>query len=135
MSQSLIAELLESRLADWADSQGLPVAYANIAFDPPPGIYLESHVMPAATEAIDLSRRAQVFRGVFQINVVVPAGDGKRDGSKIAESIIALFPEGQEMSEGDFSCYINSAPSAFSAIPNDISYTIPVSMSYRADIS
>jgi len=135
MSQLIIAELLESRLALWAEAQGLPVAYENIAFNPSDGPYLESHVMPATTEAIDLSRQAKVMRGVYQVNVVVPAGDGKSDAGRIADGIIETFPEGQEMSDGELTCYINSVPSAFPAITSDINYTVPVSMSYRADIS
>lgn len=135
MSQQVITQLLEARLGEWAEAQELQVAFDNIGFSPPDGIYLESHVMPATTTAIDLSRQAKVFRGVYQINVIAPAGAGKSAGGLIAEQLIQLFPENQEMSDGGLTCYINSAPSAFAGISSDISYTIPVSMSYRADIS
>lgn len=135
MSQQAITQLLEERLGEWAEAQGVQVAYDNIEFNPPDGIYLESHVMPATTTAIDLSRQAKVFRGVYQINVISPAGTGKSAGSLFAEQLIQLFPENQEMSDGGLTCYINSAPSVFAGISSDTSYTIPVSMSYRADIS
>ena len=135
MSQQAITQLLEERLGEWAEAQGVQVAYDNIEFNPPDGIYLESHVMPATTTAIDLSRQAKVFRGVYQINVIAPAGTGKSAGGLIAEQLIQLFPENQEMSDGVLTCFINSVPSAFAGISSDTSYTIPVSMSYRADIS
>lgn len=135
MSQQAITQLLEARLGNWAETQGLQVAFDNIGFTPPDGIYLESHVMPATTTAIDLSRKAKVFRGVYQINVIAPAGTGKSAGGSIAEQLIDLFPENQEMSDGELTCFINSAPSAFAGISTDTSYTIPVSMSYRADVS
>ena len=135
MSQQAITQLLEARLSEWAEAKGLKVAFDNIEFSPPDGIYLESHVMPATTTAIDLSRQAKVFRGVYQINVISPAGTGKSAGGLIAEQLIQLFPETQEMSDGGLTCYINSEPSAFAGISSDTSYTIPVSMSYRADIS
>lgn len=135
MSQQAITQLLEARLSEWAEAQGLQVAFDNIGFSPPDGIYLESHVMPATTTAIDLSRQAKVFRGVYQINVIAPAGTGKSAGGSIAEELIDLFPENQEMSDGKLTCFINSVPSAFAGISSDTSYTIPVSMSYRADIS
>lgn len=135
MSQQAITQLLEARLSEWAEAKGLKVAFDNIEFSPPDGIYLESHVMPATTVTIDLSRQAKVFRGVYQINVIAPAGTGKSAGGLIAEQLIQLFPENQEMSDFGLTCYINSAPSAFAGITTDTSYTIPVSMSYRADIS
>jgi len=135
VSQQAITQLLEARLSEWAEAQGLQVAFDNIGFSPPDGIYLESHVMPATTTAIDLSRQAKVFRGVYQINVIAPAGTGKSAGGSIAEELIDLFPENQEMSDGKLTCFINSVPSAFAGISSDTSYTIPVSMSYRADIS
>jgi hypothetical protein len=135
MSQQAITQLLETRLSEWAEAQGLQVAFDNIGFSPPDGIYLQSHVMPATTTAIDLSRQAKVFRGVYQINVIAPAGTGKSAGGLIAEQLIQLFPENQEMSDGVLTCFINSVPSAFAGISSDTSYTIPVSMSYRADIS
>ncbi|PKE30959.1 hypothetical protein CWS43_09770 [Rahnella sp. AA] len=135
MSQQAITQLLEARLGNWAETQGLQVAFDNIEFTPPDGIYLESQVMPATTTAIDLSRKAKVFRGVYQINVIAPAGTGKSAGGSIAEQLIDLFPENQEMSDGELTCFINSAPSAFAGISTDTSYTIPVSMSYRADVS
>lgn len=135
MSQQVITQLLEGRLGEWAEAKGLKVAFDNIEFSPPDGIYLESHVMPATTVTIDLSRQAKVFRGVYQINVIAPAGTGKSAGGLIAEQLIQLFPENQEMSDFGLTCYINSAPSAFAGITTDTSYTIPVSMSYRADIS
>jgi len=135
VSQQAITQLLEARLGNWAETQGLQVAFDNIGFTPPDDIYLESHVMPATTTAIDLSRKAKVFRGVYQINVIAPAGTGKSAGGSIAEQLIDLFPENQEMSDGELTCFINSAPSAFAGISTDTSYTIPVSMSYRADVS
>ncbi|MFU2317795.1 DUF4128 domain-containing protein [Rahnella sp. PCH160] len=135
MSQQVITQLLEARLGEWAEAQGLQVAFDNIGFSPPDGIYLESHVMPATTAAIDLSRQAMVFRGVYQINIIAPAGTGKSAGGLIAEQLIQLFPENQEMSDVGLTCYINSVPSAFAGISTETSYTIPVSMSYRADIS
>ncbi|MBU9818426.1 hypothetical protein J1782_00780 [Rahnella sp. BCC 1045] len=74
MSQQVKTQLLEARLGEWTEARRLPVAFDNIGFNPPDGIYLESHVMPATTTAIDLSRQAKVFRGVYQINVIAPAG-------------------------------------------------------------
>jgi hypothetical protein len=132
VSQQVITQLLEARLSEWAEVKGLKVAFDNIAFSPSDGIYLESHVMPATTTAIDLSRQAKVFRGVYQINVISPAGTGKSAGGLIAEQLIQLFPENQEISDGVLTCYINSVPSAFAGISSDTSYTIPVSMSYWA---
>lgn len=135
MSRPDITGMLEARLGEWADAQALPVAYENISFDPPGGVYLESHDMPAAPYAIDLSLRSKVFIGVYQVSVVIPAAQGRASGKAIASQIEALFANGTEMQGDGFSCYINGEPAQYAGITNDTTYTIPISMNYRADIS
>ncbi|WP_075180583.1 phage tail terminator-like protein [Pantoea sp. 1.19] len=135
MSRPDIIGLLEARLGEWADAQGLPVAYDNIAFDPPRGIYLTSHDMPASPYAIDLSQRCKVFMGVYQINVVIPAAQGRAEGRAIAAQIEALFANGTEVQGEGFICYVSGEPAQYAGISTDNAWTIPVSINYRADIS
>lgn len=134
MSRPDITGLLEARLGGWADLQGIPVAYENVSFDPPAGIYLESHDLPATPYAIDLAQKCKVFIGVYQVSVVIPAGQGRAAGMAIADSVEALFPNGTEMHGDGFICYISSEPARYSGVGNGVSYTIPISMNYRADL-
>ncbi|OKP17060.1 DUF4128 domain-containing protein [Serratia fonticola] len=134
MSHTHIAALLEARLGEWADAHNIPVAWENIVMDPPDGLYLQAYAMPATTTAIDLAEKLHVLPGVWQINVVAPAGDGTGPARDLADHIAALFPLGMMLTEGPLTCYIHTPPTIYRGIPSDTRYVIPVSMSYRADI-
>lgn len=144
--QSLrIAELLESRVAVFAKAQGVQVAWENIPFTPPQDKpYLRLFVLPAATQSIDLAAQAKTYRGILQVNVIAMAGSGVGDSRSIAQLIADDFPEGQLLRDGDLSVYVNSQPIIHPGIQDrassgptsgsgSISYTIPISISYRAD--
>lgn len=135
MSRPDITGLLESRLGEWAEQQGLQVAWDNIPFNPPDDIYLTSHDMPATPYAIDLSQQCKVFIGVYQVNVVIPAAQGRERGRNIASQIEALFENGTELSGEGFSCYISGEPAQYAGVATETTYTLPVSLNYRADIS
>ncbi|AAM85761.1 hypothetical protein CQP30_16995 [Yersinia pestis] len=134
MSTQRITALLEKRLGEWAAIKGIPLAAENVSFDDTGTMYLQSHVMPATTDAIDLAQVSRVFRGVYQININVKAGGGKSKSHIIAAELIELFNLNTELTDGVVTCYINSVPSQFPSITNGISYTTPISMSYRADV-
>ena len=119
-----IASALAARLGAWADAEGISVAWDNVPFTPPANeMYLAVHDMPVTPRTIDLGLRCRTYSGVYQINVVALAG-------RVAE----LFPEGQEIAGKDFTCWISSAPAIFRGVPSPVSYTVPVSLNYRADI-
>lgn len=133
MSVVKITTLLENKLFSVAKSLGLKVASENIQFDPPSGIYLQSFILPAETLGLGLAGKMEVLKGVFQVNVSAPAGSGKTKPGAIVDAIIEAFPSNLELSDGEFSVYINSTPSQFPPIPDNVRYLIPISMSYRAD--
>ncbi|WP_255211702.1 phage tail terminator-like protein [Pseudescherichia vulneris] len=139
-----ITGLLESRVAVIAASLGLPIAWPNIAFDPPDGPYARVYVLPAQTVGQDLEGQIRTYQGILQVNIIVPAGSGVTQTRELAQSIADAFPEGLPLVEGDLTVYINGPPQVRSPIqdrptsaPNgssgSITYTIPVSMQYRAD--
>ncbi|QCT21758.1 hypothetical protein FEM41_19925 [Jejubacter calystegiae] len=130
-----ISAVLSARLGQWADSQGIPVAWDNVAFEPPSGApYLAAHDMPATPRTLDLSLTCRTFPGVYQINVVVPAGSGRSSAGALARQIAALFPEGQELAGDGFTCWVSGPPAIFAGVTTDTTYTVPVSLNYRADI-
>lgn len=136
MSHTRIAALLEARLGEWADAHDIPVAWENNSFDPPnEGLYLQAYAMPATTTTIDLAEKLHVLPGVWQINVIAKAGKGVEPARELADQIAALFPVGLAMTEGTLICYIHTPPTVHRGIPSDTRYVIPVSMSYRADIT
>lgn len=131
-----ITTALETMLGTWADGEGVPLALDNIQFDPPTdGLYLISHDMPARPYSIDLAGECRVYPGVYQVSVVAPAGNGKALARALARRVAALFPENQEIPGDGFSAWVTSPPAIYPGVPDGVSYTIPVSINYRADIS
>lgn len=140
-----IADLLESRVAIIAESLGLPIAWPNIAFTPPDDApYGRVYVLPAQTVGQDLEGQLRTYQGILQLNIIAPAGSGVTLARGLAKSVADAFPEGLPLVDGDLTVYINGPPQVRQPIqdrptssPNgttgSITYTIPVSMQYRAD--
>lgn len=130
---STISELLESHLYTIANQLNLQIVYENIAATPNDEIYLKSNILPAITTSFDLDGESRIYKGVYQVSVVAPINTGKSRSQQIVESIIKHFQFNLELKKGTFSLYINSVPSAYPAITDKTTYTIPISMNYRAD--
>lgn len=131
-----IAAALATRLGEWADAEGIPVAWENVPFTPPSdAFYLAVHDMPATPRTVDHGLRCRIYSGVYQINVVAPVGIGRTDVVALADRVAELFPEGQEIEGRGFTCWIDQTPGVFRGITTSVSYTVPVSLNYRADIS
>ncbi|WP_024559326.1 phage tail terminator-like protein [Franconibacter pulveris 1160] len=131
-----ITTALEAILGTWAESEGVPVAWDNIQFEPPTdALYLISHDMPARPYSIDLAGECRVYPGVYQVSVVAPAGSGKTQARALALRVAALFPENEEIPGDGFSAWVTSPPAIYPGVPDGVSFTIPVSINYRADIS
>ena len=131
-----IASALAARLGTWADAEGISVAWENVPFTPPANeMYLAVYDMPATPRTVDLGLRCRIYSGVYQINVVAPVGTGRTDVVSLADRVAELFPEGQEIEGRGFTCWIDQTPGVFRGITSSVSYTVPVSLNYRADIS
>ena len=140
-----IAELLESRVAIIAESLGLPIAWPNIAFTPPDDApYGRVYVLPAQTVGQDLEGQLRTYQGILQLNIIAPAGSGVTLARGLTKSVADAFPEGLPLVDGNLTVYINGPPqvrqpiqdrptSASNGSSGSITYTIPVSMQYRAD--
>ena len=130
-----IASALAARLGAWADAEGISVAWENVPFTPPANeMYLAVHDMPVTPRTIDLGLRCRTYSGVYQINVVAPAGSGRTSVVALADRVAELFPEGQEIEGRGFTCWIDQTPGVFRGITTSVSYIVPVSLNYRADI-
>lgn len=104
-------------------------------FTPPANeMYLAVHDIPVTPRTIDLGLRCRTYSGVYQINVVAPAGSGRTSVVAGGQSS-GIVPEGLEIAGKDFTCWISSAPGIFRGVPTPVSYTVPVSLNYRADIT
>jgi hypothetical protein len=128
-----ITATFDAVLGAWADAVSMPVAWDNVPFDPPSdAAYLVSHDMPASPYSIDLAGCCRIHPGVYQINVVVPAGSGRASAKEIASQVAALFPLNQTLSGEGFTAIVISPPAIYSGIQDGVSYTVPVSIRYQA---
>lgn len=134
MSHRTIRRLYEGRLASWADSMGYPVAYQNSPFTPQSGqLYLRTFLIPADTGSDDLAGEHRRYQGLFQVNVVSPAGQGSGQAETIVMQLADLFPVNMLLSDGDFSVQIVEPVAQGPEIQDATEYTTPASFSYRAD--
>lgn len=130
-----IPATLNAFLGVWADQHGIPLYLDNISDDKAPATYLEAHDLPATPQTLDLALSCHVYRGVYQVNVVLPAGTGTAQGRYLARQVAARFAEGVGIDGEDFTCWIAGPPAIYAGIlnPRKTHYTIPVSIPYRVD--
>lgn len=133
MSQKLIRQLYEQRLATWAATKSLPVAWQNVPFTPPAGTYLRAFLLPADTDSIDLAGAHRGYAGVFQVNIVAPEGQGSGAADTLADELDELFPNNLPLNSGAFGVQTITPCSAGPAIQDGTRYAIPVWFRYRAD--
>lgn len=133
MTTQRITQLFETKLAVVASALNLKIAMENIVFEPNKNIYLRSHILPASTDVIDLAGTMKVYKGVFQVDIVAPAGTGKTKAGNIADIIIEAFPNNLELSEREFTVWIDGEPNRMRALSDSTRYLIPVSIDYRAN--
>ena len=132
MSTKLIRSLYEQRLAAWAAARSLPVAWQNVSFTPPAsGIYLRAFLLPATTDVPDLAGEYPIYRGVFQISIVAPSGQGSGAAEQLVEDVAAEFPADLLLTAGALSVMIVSPCSQGPAIHDGTSYMVPVSFTYE----
>jgi hypothetical protein len=134
VSTAAIRQAFEARLKAWADARvpPLPVAWQNVAFDPPAGTYLESFLLPAGKLSRSLDGSVKVYRGVFQVTVVLPAGTGPGAAEAIESELETLFAESAPMQQGSLRIHVTSPMSSSPAIQREERYAVPVSAAYTA---
>lgn len=135
MSHNTVRALFEARLEQWAKTKGLHVQYENDStYDPADGdTYLEAFTLPALTGSETLDGIHREYRGIFQVNVVTAAGTGAAAGRALGEELAALYPLNDRLSKGSFTVQIIEPMAQARGISEPTTYTIPVSLTYRAD--
>lgn len=136
MSTPKIRQLLETRAKAFADANSLPVVWQNV---PAPSIdpgttYLRVFILPANNDSETLEGEHIAYRGVLQIDVVTPINTGAGAAEAIAESIANYFPNNLRITGSSIVPHIVAPPSIAPALQNPESFTVPVSIRYRADL-
>ena len=134
MSHRIIRSLLEARLAAWAKTKNLRVAYQNVSFDPGDAeTYLTTATLPALTDSLTLAGDHREYTGIFQVSVVTPAGKGAGAGEALADELAVLYPLNDRLSKDSFTVQVITPVAMARAIPADSTFTVPTSFTYRAD--
>jgi hypothetical protein len=134
MSHRKIRLLYQARLADWAQAQGLRVAYQGVAFDPEDGeTYLQAYLLPAGTDDNTLGGDLKTYTGIFQVNVVTPSGSGPTAAEDLVDELADLFPLYLRLGDVDFTVIVLTPVEQGPGIVNDPTYTVSASFQYRAD--
>lgn len=133
MSQARIRAAFETRLAAWAQAQGLPVVWQNAAASLPHAAHLRAFLLPAQTLCLDLQGKHRGWRGVFQVSVFCPPGTGARQAEGIAQALDELFPAALCMEQSGLIVQITAPVSSSAAIQETDWYCLPVSCRYAAD--
>lgn len=132
MSIRTIRAALEGRLATWAATQSLPVAYQNVPFNPPAGTYLRAFILPAQTHSDDLQGTHRGYRGIWQVNIDAPIGVGPGAAEAIAVLLDALYPVNLRIGTSPI-VHIITPMSTGPALQDSDRFTLPVFCQYRAD--
>lgn len=133
--KAIIRAAFEKTLADWAAAQtpAIPVAYENVAFKPPAtGPYLRCFLLPADTVDNTLAGQMSEYRGLFQVNVVFPAGTGPVGAEVLTAAIAALFPAKSRLTYSGQFVAITTPMRERPALQDVATYTIPMDCRYTA---
>lgn len=133
--KAVIRAAFEKTLADWAAAQtpAIPVAYENVAFKPPAtGPYLRCFLLPADTVDNTLSGQLSEYRGLFQVNVVCPAGMGPVGAEVLTAAIASLFPAKSRLNYAGKTVTIATPMRERPALQDVAAYTIPMDCRYAA---
>jgi hypothetical protein len=125
---------LAARLDAFVSAYPIDVAYPNINFMPRPRMpYLRPWMLPAPTISASLIAPGSMdFKGIFQIDVFWPAGQGLIQALEKSAAIIAHFATTRLIYQDGFAVQINEAPYASPAMQEPGWVHIPVSIRFRA---
>lgn len=131
MSIVAIESALEERLMTLASPP--LIAWEDVAFEPTTGQgYLRVHHLHNTPRDFTLVGDAAERLGIFQVDVVWPAGRGKVEAKQMAEQVAALFAPVQSLDAGNHRVDLTRTPSIAGGMPDEGWYTVPVSINWRA---
>lgn len=129
---SAVADLLLARCATMAiGNPVLPIAFPDVAFNPPSGPYLRVNLFfnRPAWEGLSSGRFDQ---GLLQITVVCPKGRGVILPATFAKSVMGYFPKGLKLFGPGLRVSVSREPWMAAPIQGDASSETPITISWTA---
>lgn len=134
MMQSKIRAALEMHIAAFAESKNLPVAWEGVEHKPKEThAYLRVFVMRSTPDSKDLAGKHRLYRGVLQVVVTSPTGQGMGSIEQLAGEIIGHCYKNLRLPiDGGF-VQLTSVMSMGPAIVGAGSVALPLTTYYRMD--
>ncbi len=124
-----ITAALETKLKNFAVTNGYDVAYLGVSYTPTDQPYLRCFMLPSQTTTRGLPTSSlNDYRGIFQVDVLQPKGQGIVTARAIVDEVLAEFSKGSK--QGDVFVEMSWAGTAFE--DRESWAAIPVSIRYRA---
>lgn len=136
MSTSIIRKAFETRVAAWAAAQTPPlqIAYENVKFAPPQGIYLRAFLIESDTISSTIDRLHREYGGLFQVSVVGAPLGGIGPVQAVAEAIAALYPTNVALEQDGVKIWLEEPMSLGPTIMEADRAVKPVSCPYHCDV-
>lgn len=121
-----IGQLLDGKLKEFAEANGLKVAYENVAFSKEDK-FLEGYLVPAETYVSGLNRESE--SGFYQVNLHYPLGTYRDKVDNMARKLMNHFKTGSKT--GDFRHLPSTSRTA--GVERSTHYSVAVTIHYRRE--
>lgn len=133
MSQTKIRAALEGALATITPK--IDAAYQNIAYAPMTGReYQAAYLLPAAPNNSTMGDGSRQERGIFQVNLMYPPGQGSAAAGARAELIQALFRRGASFTKSGITVQIEKTPEICDGRDDVDRWMVPVKIRYFCNL-
>ena len=133
MSQPTIRAALESALASLAPA--IDTAWQNVSYTPVTGRpYQAAYLLPAEPDNRSLGDGSRQERGIFQVSLMYPPGQGTAAAGARAEMIKALFRRGASFTKGDVTVQIERTPEIADGREDGDRWIVPVKIRWFCNL-
>lgn len=136
MSDQSIMAVLQTRLAAFASTKGLSVAFEGVSFSPDATkTHLADYLLPAQTDNPSMGRGHKRYEGIYQVDVDAPTGSNVVALRNLANELAAHFPRGLTLTHSSgLLVLITRDPSISSLLPDGGRMKRAVSIRYQSDV-
>lgn len=132
MSTKIIRKAFETRLATYATSAGVTIAYENVNFDRNVTSFFEVIILPGQTTSQYLAQTDRSYIGIAQINIHIPLNTGSGNAYNYAQSIASLY----NVNIVQDSLRVYTQPMyELPAQKTDTHFVLPVRIPYRCEVA
>lgn len=130
MTDNAIRKALDNRLN--AIASGIDVAWPNTGYKPTTSPYIRPTFLPSDVSQAELGTLGRnVHIGLYQVDAIYPAGEGRKAAETRADAVIEQFKRGTTFTYSGVTVRCDAARTLPATSEKDW-YTLPVQIDYRA---